>query len=61
MLTLPAHEAVFHAQSYGFRPGRGTYDAQKKLFLNLRSQSNGINKRVLEIDIEKKRLRPHKP
>ena len=49
----PAHEAQFHAQSYGFRPGRGTHDAQKKLFHNLRSQSNGIKKRVLEIDIAK--------
>ena len=49
----PAHEAQFHAHSYGFRPGRGTHDAQKKLFMNLRSSSNGINKRVLEIDIEK--------
>lgn len=49
----PAHEATFHAQSYGFRPGRSTHDAQKKLFHNLRSQSNGINKRVLEIDIAK--------
>ena len=49
----PAHEATFHAQSYGFRPGRSTHDAQKKMFHNLRSPSNGINKRVLEIDIEK--------
>ena len=49
----PAHEATFHAHSYGFRPGRGTHDAQKKLFMNLRSSSNGIRKRVLEIDIEK--------
>ena len=49
----PAHEATFHARSYGFRPGRGTHDAQKILQLNLRSNKNGINKRVLEIDIEK--------
>ncbi len=49
----PAHEATFHARSYGFRPGRSTHDAQKKLFHNLRSRSNGINKRVLELDIEK--------
>ncbi len=49
----PAHEATFHAQSYGFRPGRGTHDAQKSLFNNLKSYSNGINKRVLELDIEK--------
>ena len=49
----PAHEATFHAKSYGFRPGRGTHDAQKNLFNNLRSSSNGIKKRVLEIDIAK--------
>ena len=49
----PAHEAQFHAQSYGFRPGRSTHDAQKKLFHNLNRQAKGINKRVLEIDIEK--------
>ena len=49
----PAHEATFHAKSYGFRPGRCTHDAQKSLFYNLRSSSNGINKRVLELDIEK--------
>nr|WP_319419329.1 reverse transcriptase domain-containing protein [Pleurocapsa sp. FMAR1] len=49
----PAHEATFHARSYGFRPGRGTHDAQKNLFNNLRSKSNGIKKRVLEIDISK--------
>ena len=49
----PAHEATFHARSYGFRPGRSTHDAQKVLFMQLRSQSNGINKRVLELDIEK--------
>ena len=49
----PAHEATFHAQSYGFRTGRSTHDAQKKLFHNLRSQSNGIQKRVIELDIKK--------
>ncbi len=49
----PAHEATFHARSYGFRPGRGTHDAQKILQINLKSNSNGINKRVLELDIEK--------
>ena len=49
----PAHEATFHARSYGFRPGRGTHDAQKILQQNLRSNRNGIDKRVLELDIEK--------
>jgi transposase len=29
----PAHEATFHARSYGFRSGRAAHDAQKFLFL----------------------------
>jgi len=49
----PAHEATFHANSYGFRAGRSAHDAQKILFLNLRSFCNGIEKRVIELDIEK--------
>ncbi len=49
----PAHEATFHARSYGFRPGRSAHNAQKHLFVNLRSTSNGIDKQVIELDIEK--------
>jgi RNA-directed DNA polymerase len=49
----PAHEATFHACSYGFRTGRSAHDAQKLLFLNLRSSAKGIDKRVIELDIEK--------
>jgi retron-type reverse transcriptase len=49
----PAHEATFHARSYGFRTGRAAHDAQKILFLNLKSDANGIEKRVIELDIEK--------
>lgn len=49
----PAHEATFHKNSYGFRTGRSAHDAQKILFLNLSSQRNGIDKRVIELDIEK--------
>ncbi|MBD2128202.1 reverse transcriptase N-terminal domain-containing protein [Microcoleus sp. FACHB-1] len=49
----PAHEALFHARSYGFRPGRSAHDAQKILFLSLSSQAKGKDKRVLELDIEK--------
>ena len=49
----PAHEATFHAHSYGFRPGRSAWDAQKMLFMKLKSSSNGRNKTVLELDIEK--------
>ncbi|WP_019499533.1 group II intron reverse transcriptase/maturase [Pseudanabaena sp. PCC 6802] len=48
----PAHEATFHARSYGFRPGRSAHDAQRLLFNNLSSRSNGIGKRVIELDIE---------
>lgn len=49
----PAHEALFHERSYGFRPGRSAHDAQRILFQNLKSDANGINKRVIELDIEK--------
>ncbi|NEO86368.1 MAG: RNA-dependent DNA polymerase [Spirulina sp. SIO3F2] len=49
----PAHEATFHARSYGFRPGRSAHDVQKILQINLRSNANGIHKRVIELDIEK--------
>jgi len=49
----PAHEATFHDRSYGFRTGRSAHDAQKFLFNNLNSRVNGIDKRVIELDIEK--------
>jgi len=49
----PAHEATFHSRSYGFRTGRSAHDAQKVLFNNLRSQSNGGQKRIIELDIKK--------
>jgi len=49
----PAHEATFHARSYGFRTGRSAHDAQKIIFLNLNSKANGRDKRVIELDIEK--------
>ena len=49
----PAHEATFHCRSYGFRPGRSTHNAQKVLFAHLNSSAKGIEKRVIELDIEK--------
>jgi RNA-directed DNA polymerase len=49
----PAHEATFHARSYGFRTGRSAHDAQKYIFDNLKSQCHGKDKRVIELDIEK--------
>lgn len=45
--------ATFHARSYGFRTGRSAHDAQQYLFTNLNSKANGIDKRVIELDIEK--------
>jgi retron-type reverse transcriptase len=48
----PAHEATFHARSYGFRTGRSAHDAQKYIFTNLNSGKNGTGKRVIELDIE---------
>ncbi|MBP5973622.1 reverse transcriptase N-terminal domain-containing protein [Brasilonema sp. CT11] len=49
----PAHEANFHAKSYGFRAGRSAHDAQRIMFTNLSSNKGGIDKRVIELDIEK--------
>ena len=49
----PAHEATFHARSYGFRTGRAAHDAQKILFINLKSDANGIEKRVIELEARK--------
>ncbi|NET47078.1 MAG: RNA-dependent DNA polymerase [Okeania sp. SIO2B3] len=49
----PAHEATFHARSYGFRPGRSAHDAQKQIFYGLRSNANGHRKYIYEMDIAK--------
>ncbi|WP_324611022.1 reverse transcriptase N-terminal domain-containing protein [Moorena producens] len=49
----PAHEATFSGNSYGFRTGRCAQDVQKRLFDQLKSNCNGINKRVIELDIKK--------
>ena len=49
----PYHEAHFHARSYGFRPGRSCWDAQRLIFNNLRSFCFGISKKIVEVDIEK--------
>jgi retron-type reverse transcriptase len=53
MHSSPAHEATFHANSYGFRTGRSAQDAQTAIYNNLNSHANGIEKRVIELDIEK--------
>jgi group II intron reverse transcriptase/maturase len=53
LVMEPAHEAKFHARSYGFRPGRCAHDAQKVIFGHLKSNAHGKSKRILELDIEK--------
>ena len=45
--------ATFPARSYGFRTGRSAQDAKGGLFQNLNPQAKGIDKRVIELDIEK--------
>ena len=42
---------MFNAHSYGFRAGRSCQDVQQGIFNNL--SSNGLTKRVLELDIQK--------
>ena len=49
----PVYESIASRGSYGFRPGRSTWDVQSNIFLNLQSTSNGYTKLVLELDIEK--------
>ena len=44
----PQWEALFEANSYGFRPGRGAHDAIGAIFNNIRSKS----KYVLDADIK---------
>src|SRR5881394_3548323 len=44
----PQWEALFEADSYGFRPGRGPHDAIAAIFINIRAKS----KYVLDADIK---------
>lgn len=52
-LLEPVYEAYASDGSLGFRPGRSIWDAQKKIFFNLRSNSNGYQKSIIELNIEK--------
>lgn len=49
LVLEPEWEAVFEANSYGFRPGRSTHDAIEAIFLMISRKA----KYVLEADIEK--------
>ena len=48
----PVYESHVSDGSYGFRPGHSTWDVQNRLFQNLKSNSNGYSKSILELDIE---------
>jgi len=48
----PVYESYASDGSYGFRPGHSTWDVQNRLFQNLKSNSNGYKKTILELDIE---------
>ena len=48
----PVYEAFASDGSYGFRPGHSTWDIQKALFQNLRSNCKGYSKSILEVDIK---------
>jgi len=49
MALEPEWEAVFEANSYGFRPGRGCHDAIEAIYLSI----NKKPKWVLDADIAK--------
>jgi retron-type reverse transcriptase len=46
MALEPRAEATFHANSYGFRPGRGCWDAQKVLWLRTRKGTINFSGKV---------------
>ena len=48
----PVYEAYASDGSYGFSPGHSTWDVQNRLFQNLKSNSNGYKKTILELDIK---------
>lgn len=48
----PVYESYASDGSYGFRPGHSTWDVQNRLFQNLKSNSNGHEKTILELDIK---------
>jgi group II intron reverse transcriptase/maturase len=48
----PVYKSYASDGSYGFRLGHSTWDVQNRFFQNLRSNSNGYKKTILELDIE---------
>nr|YP_010337934.1 putative reverse transcriptase/maturase [Timspurckia oligopyrenoides]UNJ17519.1 putative reverse transcriptase/maturase [Timspurckia oligopyrenoides] len=52
-LLEPVYEAYASRGSWGFRPGRSTWDVQKHIVMNLNAGNNSYTKRILELDIKK--------
>jgi group II intron reverse transcriptase/maturase len=48
----PVYESYASYGSYDFRPRYSTWDVQNRLFQNLKSNWNGSNKTILEVDTE---------
>lgn len=53
MALEPLAEATFHANSYGFRPGRGCWDAQRVLWSRTRKRTSNFSGLIYELDIKK--------
>jgi len=47
----PVYEAMASYGSYGFRPGHSPWDVQGRIYQNLKSNSLGYTKRILEVNI----------
>lgn len=48
----PVYESYASEGAVGSRPGHSTWDIQNRLFQNLKSNANGKNKTILEVDID---------
>lgn len=48
----PVYEAHASEGAFGSRPGHSTWDIQNRLFQNLKSNANGSQKTILEVDID---------
>jgi RNA-directed DNA polymerase len=48
----PVYEAMASDGSYGVHPGHSTWDVQGRIYQNLKANSLGYTKRILEVDIK---------
>ena len=52
-IVEPVYQAYTSKGSWGFRPGRSTWDVMRNIFINLNKPSTNFKKRILELDIAK--------